>query len=105
VYGYAHIPQLFEAQRRISQQELPDALTRMALLQLAIERLSAAGYLYIGLDHFALPSDSLAQAKRRRTLHRSFQGYTTHANCDLVRLVQRPFHSPLGACDSGYEAM
>lgn len=84
VYGYAHIPQLFKAQRRISQQALPDALTRMALLQLAIEKLSAAGYLYIGLDHFALPTDSLAQAKQRRTLHRSFQGYTTHANRDLI---------------------
>ncbi len=84
VYGYAHMPQLFKAQRRIRQEELPDASTRMALLQLAIERLGAAGYLYIGLDHFALPSDSLAQAKRQRTLHRSFQGYTTHANRDLV---------------------
>jgi oxygen-independent coproporphyrinogen-3 oxidase len=84
VYGYAHMPQLFKAQRRILQQELPDATTRMALLQLSIERLCAAGYLYIGLDHFALPSDSLVQAKQRMTLHRSFQGYTTHATNDLV---------------------
>jgi oxygen-independent coproporphyrinogen III oxidase len=84
VYGYAHMPQLFKAQRRIRTEELPDASTRTALLQLAIERLGAAGYLYIGLDHFALPSDSLAKAKRQRTLQRSFQGYTTHANRDLV---------------------
>ncbi len=84
VYGYAHMPQLFKAQRRISRLELPDAPTRLALLKLAIERLCAAGYLYIGLDHFALPSDSLAQAKQQQTLHRSFQGYTTHAHRDLV---------------------
>ena len=84
VYGYAHMPQLFKAQRRISSKELPDEATRLALLRLAIERLCAAGYLYIGLDHFALPSDSLARAKQQRTLHRSFQGYTTHANHDLV---------------------
>jgi oxygen-independent coproporphyrinogen-3 oxidase len=84
VYGYAHMPQLFKAQRRFHSEELPDAVTRMALLQLAIQRLGAAGYLYIGLDHFALPSDTLAQAKRQQTLHRSFQGYTTHANRDLV---------------------
>jgi oxygen-independent coproporphyrinogen-3 oxidase len=84
VYGYAHIPQLFKAQRRIFQNDLPNASTRFALLQLAIERLCAAGYWYIGLDHFALPSDSLALAKQQKTLHRSFQGYTTHANRDLV---------------------
>jgi len=84
VYGYAHMPQLFKAQRRISPNELPDEATRLALLRLAIERLCAAGYLYIGLDHFALPSDSLARAKQQMTLHRSFQGYTTHANHDLV---------------------
>jgi oxygen-independent coproporphyrinogen III oxidase len=84
VYGYAHMPQLFKAQRRFRLEQLPDASSRMALLQLAIERLSEAGYLYVGLDHFALPSDTLAQAKRQQTLHRSFQGYTTHANRDLV---------------------
>jgi oxygen-independent coproporphyrinogen III oxidase len=84
VYGYAHMPQLFKAQRRISRRELPDASTRLDLLRLAIEKLCAAGYQYIGLDHFALPSDSLALAKQHKTLHRSFQGYTTHANRDLV---------------------
>jgi oxygen-independent coproporphyrinogen III oxidase len=84
VYGYAHMPGLFKAQRRIRTEDLPDTPTRLALLRLAIERLSAAGYIYIGLDHFALPSDSLARAKAQRTLHRSFQGYTTHANRDLV---------------------
>ena len=64
VYGYAHMPQLFKAQGKILSEQLPDSAARMALLQLAIERLGAAGYLYIGLDHFALPSDSLVQAKQ-----------------------------------------
>lgn len=86
VYDYAHMPKLFKAQRRISSNELPDEAVRLALLRLAIERLCVAGYLYIGLDHFALPSDSLARAKQQMTLHRSFQGYTTHANHDLVSL-------------------
>lgn len=86
IYGYAHLPLLFKAQRRISINDLPDAPTRLRLLQLAIEKLCAAGYSYIGLDHFALPTDGLARAKLEGTLHRSFQGYTTHANHDLVSL-------------------
>ena len=84
VYGYAHMPRLFKAQRQIRTEELPNAAERLLLLQLAVETLSAAGYEYIGMDHFALPGDSLAQAKHDGTLHRSFQGYTTHANRDLV---------------------
>jgi oxygen-independent coproporphyrinogen-3 oxidase len=84
VYGYAHMPQLFKAQRQIRSDELPNAAERLLLLQLAVSKLSEAGYDYIGMDHFALPTDSLAQAKRDGTLHRSFQGYTTHANRDLV---------------------
>ena len=86
VYGYAHMPQVFKAQRQLQQSELPNAATRLALLQLAVNKLTAAGYLYIGMDHFALPSDSLAQARESGTLHRSFQGYTTHASRDLVSL-------------------
>ncbi len=84
VYGYAHMPHLFKAQRQIDADTLPDAPTRLALLQLAIAKLTEAGYVYIGMDHFALPSDSLATAQRDGTLHRSFQGYTTHASRDLV---------------------
>ena len=84
VYGYAHMPRLFKAQRQIRNDELPDAGARLSLLKLAIGKLSEAGYDYIGMDHFALPSDSLALAKQNGTLHRSFQGYTTHANRDLV---------------------
>lgn len=86
VYGYAHMPQVFKAQRQMAPSELPDASTRLALLQLAVGRLTAAGYLYIGMDHFALPNDGLAQARESGTLHRSFQGYTTHASRDLVSL-------------------
>src|SRR5271168_231314 len=84
VYGYAHMPRLFKAQRQIRQDDLPNAAERLLLLQLAVSKLSEAGYEYIGMDHFALPDDSLTQAKHNGTLHRSFQGYTTHANRDLV---------------------
>jgi oxygen-independent coproporphyrinogen-3 oxidase len=84
VYGYAHIPRLFKAQRQIRNDELPNASDRLSLLQLAVNKLGEAGYEYIGMDHFALAGDSLAQARKNRTLHRSFQGYTTHADRDLV---------------------
>jgi oxygen-independent coproporphyrinogen III oxidase len=86
VYGYAHLPELFKPQRRIEAADLPDAEARIALLQLAIDRLSAAGYAYIGMDHFALPDDELARAQQRGGLHRNFMGYTTHADSDLVGL-------------------
>jgi len=86
VYGYAHMPRVFKAQRRIRDEDLPDAAARLALLQLAVDKLCAAGYIYIGMDHFALPDDGLAKAQQNGTLHRSFQGYTTHASRDLVNL-------------------
>ena len=86
VYGYAHLPELFKPQKQIVGADLPDAETRLALLQLAIERLTAAGYCYIGMDHFALPDDELALAQARGGLHRNFMGYTTHADSDLVGL-------------------
>lgn len=86
VYGYAHMPSMFKAQRQIITSELPNAAERIALLQLAIETLTTAGYVYIGMDHFALPTDGLSLAKQNGTLHRSFQGYTTHARRDLVAL-------------------
>jgi oxygen-independent coproporphyrinogen-3 oxidase len=84
VYGYAHMPNIFKAQRQIRSDELPGAAARLSLLQTAVEQLTSAGYVYIGMDHFALPGDSLAKAKLNGTLHRSFQGYTTHADRDLV---------------------
>jgi oxygen-independent coproporphyrinogen-3 oxidase len=86
VYGYAHMPQKFKAQRQIDERELPDAAERLALLQMAIERLTAAGYCYIGLDHFALPGDDLSVALAAGSLQRNFMGYTTHAESDLIGL-------------------
>ena len=86
VYSYAHLPQLFRPQKQISEDQLPDAETKLALLQLAIEKLGAAGYSYIGIDHFALPDDDLARAQERGGLHRNFMGYTTHADTDLIGL-------------------
>lgn len=86
VYGYAHMPRLFKAQRQIDPQTLPGPAARIALLGLAIDRLSAAGYRYIGMDHFARPDDDLARAQAAGELHRNFMGYTTHAGCDLIGL-------------------
>src|SRR5690606_23430858 len=86
VYSYAHLPNLFKAQRQIDEAELPSAADKLGLLQLAIERLGAAGYDYIGMDHFALPDDELSVARARGGLHRNFMGYTTHADSDLVGL-------------------
>ncbi|MCD2518483.1 oxygen-independent coproporphyrinogen III oxidase [Massilia sp. G4R7] len=84
VYHYAHMPHLFKPQRRIIDAEMPDSATKLAMLQLCIERLDAAGYVYIGMDHFAKPDDDLAVAQRQGRLHRNFQGYSTHADTDLV---------------------
>ena len=86
VYSYAHMPQLFKPQRQLNADDLPDAETKLGLLQLAIEKLGAAGYVYIGMDHFALPDDELSRAQDRGSLHRNFMGYTTHADSDLVGL-------------------
>ena len=86
VYSYAHLPQLFKPQKQIDEALLLDGEAKLALLQLAVEKLTAAGYVYIGMDHFALPGDELAIAKSRGDLHRNFMGYTTHADSDLVGL-------------------
>lgn len=86
VYSYAHLPSKFRSQQRIRDDELPPAEVKLALLQLAIEKLQAAGYIYIGMDHFALPDDDLARAQARHDLHRNFMGYTTHAESDLIGL-------------------
>lgn len=86
IYGYAHLPEMFKAQRHIDAADLPDAEARLELLCLAIERSSAAGYRYIGMDHFALPGDDLGRAQETGGLHRNFMGYTTHADSDLIGL-------------------
>lgn len=86
LYAYAHLPQRFKPQRRIHAEDLPVAGDRVGMLTGAIEGFAKAGYDYIGMDHFALPNDSLAVAKRQGRLHRNFQGYSTQPDCDLVAL-------------------
>ncbi|HEV2110223.1 MAG TPA: oxygen-independent coproporphyrinogen III oxidase [Gammaproteobacteria bacterium] len=86
VYAYAHLLAHFKAQRQIRDAELPGPELRLKLLALAVERLTIAGYEYIGMDHFALPEDELAKARREGSLQRNFQGYSTHAGLDLVGL-------------------
>ena len=84
VFGYAHMPQIFKMQRQMDAAALPSPAVRLAILKLVVERLTGAGYVYIGMDHFALPSDELAIAQAQRSLHRNFQGYSTRAECDLI---------------------
>lgn len=83
-YGYAHMPQLFKPQTQIREHDLPSAEERLALLELTVERLTGAGYVYIGMDHFALPEDDLVRALEADRLHRNFQGYSIQAACDTV---------------------
>jgi oxygen-independent coproporphyrinogen-3 oxidase len=86
VFNYAHMPQRFAPQRRIKDDDLPSAEEKLAILHTAIDMLTQAGYVHIGMDHFARPDDSLAVAQREGTLQRNFQGYSSHAQCDLVGL-------------------
>jgi len=86
LYAYAHLPERFKPQRRILAEDLPKATDKIDLLSDAISRLLAAGYVYVGMDHFALPDDALAVAKRQGRLHRNFQGYSTQSDCDLIGL-------------------
>ncbi len=86
VFNYAHLPQMFKPQRRIHEADLPAPQVKLDILQHTIERLTAAGYVYIGMDHFARADDELAVAQREHTLYRNFQGYSTHANTDLIGL-------------------
>ena len=86
VYSYAHLPHVFKPQRRIDAATLPPAAEKLDILVSTIERLTAAGYVYIGMDHFALPDDDLAVAQREGRLQRNFQGYATHAGYDQIGL-------------------
>lgn len=86
IYNYAHLPHLFKPQRRINAEELPTPDQKLDLLYVCIKRLTDAGYVYIGMDHFAKPDDGLAVAQRHGRLHRNFQGYSTHADSDLIAL-------------------
>ena len=86
LYAYAHLPERFKPQRRILQADLPAAAGKVSMLAASLDALMGAGYVYVGMDHFALPEDALAIAKRQGRLHRNFQGYSTQPDCDLIGL-------------------
>ncbi|MBX9871274.1 MAG: oxygen-independent coproporphyrinogen III oxidase [Burkholderiaceae bacterium] len=86
LYAYAHLPERFKPQRRIATVELPGAAAKVSMLADAMARFMGAGYIYVGMDHFALPNDALAVAQRQGRLHRNFQGYSTQPDCDLIGL-------------------
>ncbi len=112
LYSYAHLPHLFMPQRRIAQADLPSGEAKLQILTLAIGRLTRAGYLYIGMDHFARPDDELAVAQRQGRLQRNFQGYSTHPESDLLGLgissigrVGPTYYQNLKALDDYYVAL
>lgn len=86
LYAYAHLPERFKPQRRIAIEDLPEASDKLSMLSRSIDAFMEAGYVYVGMDHFALPDDALAIAKRQGRLHRNFQGYSTQPDCDLIAL-------------------
>jgi len=86
VFNYAHLPERFKPQRRINEKELPSPQQKLDILKMTIDHLGEAGYVYIGMDHFAKPDDELSVAQREGTLYRNFQGYSTHSDCDLVAM-------------------
>jgi oxygen-independent coproporphyrinogen-3 oxidase len=86
VYNYAHLPQRFKGQRMINSDDIPTPETKLDLLHHTIDKLCDAGFIYIGMDHFALPDDELVLARQNGTLQRNFQGYSTHRQCDMIAL-------------------
>lgn len=86
LYAYAHLPERFKPQRRIIAAELPTAGAKVSMLSRSLSALQSAGYVHVGMDHFALPNDALAVAKRQGRLHRNFQGYSSQPDCDLIGL-------------------
>jgi oxygen-independent coproporphyrinogen III oxidase len=86
IFNYAHLPERFKPQRRINESDLPSPSVKLDILQLTVEKLQQAGYVYIGMDHFALESDSMVKAQQEGSLQRNFQGYSTHADTDLVAI-------------------
>ncbi len=97
MYSYAHVPWLKKPQRVLAAH-LPEGAEKFAIFVSGIERFVSAGYVYIGMDHFALPHDEIVEAQNDRTLHRNFQGYTTRAGCDLYGLGI----SSIGSVDDSY---
>ena len=84
IFNYAHMPSRFKTQRQINDADMPNAKVKLDILQMVGQKLLAAGYVYIGMDHFAKPDDELAIAQREGKLYRNFQGYSTHSDCDLI---------------------
>src|SRR5512144_2712494 len=112
LYSYAHVPQLSKPQRRIELADLPAPEAKLAILSLAIDKLGAAGYTYIGMDHFAKPTDELAVAQRERKLQRNFQGYSTKPDCDMLAFgisaigkVGRSYSANVKTLDEYYERL
>jgi oxygen-independent coproporphyrinogen-3 oxidase len=105
VFNYAHLPERFKPQRRIRAEDLPSAAAKLEILSLTIDKLTAAGYQYIGMDHFALAGDELALAQRDGSLHRNFQGYSTHAEADLVGMGVSAISSMPGGFSQNHTAL
>ena len=97
IFNYAHLPERFKPQRRIEEEDLPSSAEKLNIFNLTMNKLQEAGYIYIGMDHFALESDSMVRAQEEGTLHRNFQGYSTHADTDLVAIGVSSIGS---VCDS-----
>ncbi|MDR1192340.1 MAG: oxygen-independent coproporphyrinogen III oxidase [Verrucomicrobiales bacterium] len=94
LFNFAYLPEMIRHQQAIKAEELPSPAEKLAIFQLAVERLSAAGYKYVGMDHFARADDDLCRAQRARKLIRNFQGYSTHADCDLLAFGVSAISSP-----------
>lgn len=112
VFNYAHLPKMFPPQRRINEDELPRPQEKLDILQMTIDKLTSAGYVFIGMDHFARPDDELAVAQREGGLYRNFQGYSTHADCDLLGLgvtsigkVSNTYSQNIKTLEPYYEAL
>ena len=110
VFNYAHLPELFKVQRQINADTLPSPQIKLEILKQVIDQLTSAGYVYIGMDHFAKPGDELALAQQQGNLYRNFQGYSTHADCDLVAMgitaigrVGNSYSQNLKTLDTYYE--
>ena len=113
LFHYAHLPQLLKHQDKyISSSTLPDSSEKIKIFQYAVNALTANGYVFIGLDHFAKPDDELSIARRNKTLYRNFQGYTTRAGCDLygfgitaISNIQNTFSQNIKKLNPYYEAV
>lgn len=97
IFNYAHLPERFKPQRRINEVDLPSPAEKLEIFKLTMDKLQQAGYVYIGMDHFALASDSMVKAQQEGSLQRNFQGYSTHADTDLIGIGVSSISS---ICDS-----